>query len=109
MKTKTNTKKSLSFDRYANKYDAWFMENKNLLKSEVALVAHVLGNPGRTLSIGCGSGLFEYFLKKDFNIEVKEGIEPSESMADIARKRGMDVRIGTAEESNYGEEENDTI
>src|SRR6056297_3944594 len=109
MKTKTNTKKSLSFDQYANKYDAWFMENENLLKSEVALVAHALGNPGRTLSIGCGSGLFEYFLKKYFNIEVNEGIEPSESMTEIARKRGMEVRIGTAEESSYGEEEYGTI
>jgi len=109
MKTKTNTEKSLSFDQYANKYDAWFMGNENLLKSEVALVAHALGNPGRTLSIGCGSGLFEYFLKNDFNIEVTEGIEPSESMAEIARKRGMEVRIGTAEESTYGEEEYDTI
>ncbi|MFP3860571.1 MAG: class I SAM-dependent DNA methyltransferase [Bacteroidales bacterium] len=109
METKTNTNKTLSFDQYANKYDAWFMENETLLRSEVALVAKSLENPGKTLSIGCGSGLFESFLKKDYGIEVKEGIEPSEAMAEIARKRGMEVRIGTAEESNYGTDEYDTI
>lgn len=109
MNTKTKTQKSLSFDQYANQYDAWFMENENLLRSEVALVAYALQKPGRTLSVGCGSGLFEYFLKKDYGIEIREGIEPSEAMADIARKRGMEVTIGTAEEGDFGNEEYDTI
>jgi len=109
MKTQTKTNKKLSFDQYANKYDAWFMKNENLLRSEVALVARSLGKPGRTLSVGCGSGLFEYFLKNDHGIEIKEGIEPSEAMADIARKRGMKVSIGTAEEGDVGTEEFDTV
>ncbi len=109
METKTNTRKKLSFDQYANKYDAWFMENEILLRSEVALVARSLQKPGRTLSVGCGSGLFESFLRKDYGIEINEGIEPSEAMADIARKREMDVRIGTAEEGEFGTEEYDTI
>jgi ubiquinone/menaquinone biosynthesis C-methylase UbiE len=109
MSTKTQTNKKLSFDQYANKYDAWFMENEALLRSEVALVALSLGKPGRTLSVGSGSGLFESFLKKDYGIEITDGIEPSESMADIARKRGMNVKIGTAEEGDFGTEEYDTI
>ncbi len=109
MNTKTQTNKKLSFDQYANEYDAWFMENETLLRSEVALVARALGDPGRTLSVGCGSGLFESFLKKDYGITVEEGIEPSEAMAEIARKRGMKVTIGTAEEGKLGTEEYDTI
>jgi ubiquinone/menaquinone biosynthesis C-methylase UbiE len=109
MDTKTKKQQKLSFDQYATKYDAWFMENENLLRSEVALVAYALKNPGRTLSVGCGSGLFEYFLKNDYGIEINEGIEPSEAMADIARKRGMKVSIGTAEEGELGTEEYDTL
>ena len=40
------------FDEYAPAYDAWFLENRNVLYSEINLVAHVLKNPGRTLPVG---------------------------------------------------------
>ena len=76
------------FDEYAPAYDAWFLENRNVLYSEINLVAHVLKNPGRTLSVGCGSGLFETILAKEYGITITDGIEPSEGMAEIARKRG---------------------
>ncbi|MBS3806591.1 MAG: class I SAM-dependent methyltransferase [Bacteroidales bacterium] len=109
MSNKTQTQKKLSFDQYAGKYDAWFMENENLLRSEVALVAKVMEDCGRALSVGSGSGLFESFLKKDYDIAVAEGLEPSESMAEIAEKRGMRVTIGTAEEGDMGTETYDTI
>jgi len=109
MSTQTHTEKKLSFDQYAGKYDAWFMENENLLRSEIALVARVMKNCGRALSVGCGSGLFEYFLKKDYGITVGEGIEPSGSMAEIAKKRGMQVTLATAEEGDMGSETYDTI
>mgnify|MGYP006295646789 CR=1 FL=1 len=109
MSTNTQTQKKLSFDAYAGEYDAWFMENENLLRSEVALVASVMKDCGKALSVGCGSGLFEYFLKKDYGITVGEGIEPSEAMAEIARKRGMTVTIDTAEDADMGLETYDTI
>ena len=31
--------KNNNFDQYAEKYDAWFLENTNVLYSEAALVA----------------------------------------------------------------------
>ncbi|HOU96809.1 MAG TPA: class I SAM-dependent methyltransferase [Bacteroidales bacterium] len=98
-----------SFDMYAEKYDTWFLKNKNVLYSELKLVAHFLKNAGDILSVGCGSGLFEMLLKKEFNISVKYGIEPSKSMAEIAEKRGMIVTIETAEEGDFGENQYDTI
>jgi len=101
--------KSNSFDKYASKYDSWFFENANLLQSEVNLVAHFLKKSGEVFSIGCGSGLFESILKKDFNIEIKHGIEPSVGMAEIARKRGMKVEVVTAEEADFGSEKYDTV
>lgn len=98
-----------AFAQFANAYDEWFLKNENVLKSEVSLLAHFLEKPGRAISIGCGSGLFEAILKRDYNIIIKEGIEPAEGMAAIAKERGMDVRIGTAEGAEFGKEEYDTV
>lgn len=97
------------FDSYAPKYDAWFMENPNVLASEAALVAATLSNAGRILSVGCGSGLFEHILRRDYGIDIKNGIEPARGMAEIARARGVDVVVTTAEEADFGNESFDTI
>ena len=81
------------FDEYASQYDAWFLENRNVLYSEVNLVASVLKDAGRILSVGCGSGLFEKILREERGIDIRDGIEPSPAMAEIARKRGVSVTI----------------
>lgn len=70
--------KKETFDHHANRYDAWFMDNTNLLMSEAKLVAHFLKGAQNILSVGCGSGLFESILKKEFNITIEKGIEPIE-------------------------------
>ncbi|MBQ4148038.1 MAG: hypothetical protein II593_08675, partial [Prevotella sp.] len=65
--------------------------------SELRLFKKVLGDiSGKTLlSVGCGSGLFESYIENS-NIE---GIEPSADMAEIARKRGINViKIGLIED-----------
>lgn len=98
-----------SFDVYATEYDSWFIENRNVLESEVKLVASCLKDAGDVLSIGCGSGLFEKILADKYGIIINKGIEPSSSMAEIAVKRGMDVIVATGEEADYGQEEFDTV
>ncbi|HEX3006876.1 MAG TPA: methyltransferase domain-containing protein [Bacteroidales bacterium] len=98
-----------SFDQYASKYDAWFLKNRNVLYSEVKLVSHFLQDAGDVFSVGCGSGLFEMILEKEFNILIKYGLEPSEGMADIARKRGMHVEITTIENASLGNEKYNTV
>ncbi len=97
------------FDQYAAKYDAWFMENRNVLYSEVNLVASVLAGAGRILSVGCGSGLFEAILRQERGISIRDGIEPSAAMAEIARKRGLNVAVATAEDADFGTGAYDTI
>ena len=97
------------FDEYAATYDAWFLDNPNVLESEVRLVASTLRNAGRVLSVGCGSGLIEKIMRDEFGITVTDGVEPSPAMAEIARKRGMDVTEATAEEFDYPAGEYDTI
>lgn len=97
------------FDEYASAYDAWFLENRNVLYSEVELVASVLKDAGRILSVGCGSGLFETILDKEYGIRITQGIEPSVGMAEIARKRGLEVTIATAEQADFGNDTYDTL
>ncbi len=98
-----------SFDKHASLYDAWFIDNPNVLFSEAKLVATTLKGAHRILSVGCGSGLFEKILKKSFGITITDGIEPAEGMAAIARQRGVDVVVATAEEGDFGNGKYDTI
>lgn len=97
------------FDEYAATYDAWFLDNPNVLESEVRLVASTLRDGGNILSVGCGSGLFEKIMRERFGISVTDGVEPSGAMAEIARKRGMNVVEATAEEFDYPQGLYDTI
>ncbi len=96
------------FDGYADKYDEWFMKNENLFTSELRLFKKALGDiSGKTLlSVGCGSGLFESYIENS-NIE---GIEPSADMAEIARKRGINViKIGLIEDVELTDDKYDII
>ena len=99
-----------SFDEYASVYDAWFLENRNVLASEAALVAEAVKcGDGPVLSVGCGSGLFELILKNEYGLTVTDGLEPSPGMAEIAAKRGMKVTIATGEEYEFPKDKYRTV
>lgn len=103
--------KAKMFDGYANAYDQWFMKNENVFASELKLLHRMLEplEKKTILSIGCGSGLFESALKREYGIHVQYGVEPSTDMAKIARKRGMTDFIGDAERSELAENSYDVI
>lgn len=98
------------FDGYANKYDEWFMENENMYLTELNVVEMALKsvNTEKSLSVGCGSGLFEVSLK-DRGITITDGLEPSEDMAAIAEKRGLNVIVGIIEDAKLEEDHYDCI
>ena len=99
------------FDGYADKYDQWFLTNNRVFESELKLL-HACLNPlkkDKILSVGCGSGLFESALKREYDIIVEYGLEPSTDMAKIAEKRGVKVEIGDAETTLLKDEEYDVI
>lgn len=98
-----------AFDEHADKYDAWFLKNPNVLESEVLLVRYCLREPGKALSVGCGTGLFESILRRRWGIVVGHGLEPTERSAGVARVRGLEVTIGFAEEMPYPDESFDTV
>lgn len=97
------------FDEHAEKYDAWFLKNRNILESEVLLLKYFLAEPGKALSVGCGSGLFERLLRTEHGIDIRFGVEPAEGMVKIAEKRGMTVKNGTAAALPFGAEEFNTV
>ncbi|HZD16777.1 MAG TPA: class I SAM-dependent methyltransferase [Actinomycetota bacterium] len=97
------------FDEHAQEYDAWFLKNQSILTSEVLLLERLLRTPGKALSVGCGSGLFEQLLRTRHGLEVRYGVEPAEGMARIAERRGLTVRRGTAENLPFEDEEFDTV
>jgi ubiquinone/menaquinone biosynthesis C-methylase UbiE len=97
------------FDEHAEKYDAWFLKNMKILESEVLLLKRCLHDPGESLSVGCGSGLFEHILRTQYGIDIHFGVEPASDMARIAEMRGMEVKIAVAEELPFGANEFDTV
>lgn len=97
-----------AFDDLAGTYDAWFLDNQAILGSEVLLLKRVLGDPGVALSVGCGTGLFEWILREQHGITIRHGVEPSADMAGIAEKRGLEVRSGSAEDLPYPDARFDT-
>ena len=88
-----------AFDESAKDFDEWFGKNKAVFESELLAEQQFITDPERTVSIGLGSGLF------DARLGIKFGVEPSESMAALARKRGIDVKIGSAENVPFEDEQ----
>ena len=79
------------FDRYYQKYDAWYDKHKFAYLSELEAIKRVLPKKGKGLEIGVGTGRFAVPLKIQF------GIDPSKKMLEFAQKRGIDVRVGEGE------------
>lgn len=73
------------FDEYAPDYDRWFDENARVYQSEVEVVRRVIPATGNGIEIGVGTGRFA----APCGIQI--GIDPSESMARIAKRRGVAV------------------
>ena len=88
------------FDRYYKKYDMWYDKNRFAYLSELEAIKKVLPNKSKGLEIGVGTGRFAQALGIEF------GIDPSPNMLKIAKKRGIDVRLGNGERLPF---KNDTF
>ncbi|MBK6586475.1 MAG: class I SAM-dependent methyltransferase [Coprothermobacter sp.] len=86
-----NIKKIAPFEKHAKEYDAWFDENKLVYLSELEAVKSMLPEGGMGIEIGVGTGRFAS------QLGIKLGLEPSKSMASLARQRGIEVVEGVAE------------
>jgi len=79
------------YDHFASEYDNWFEKHSNLYKSELLAVKQAIPQNKKGIEIGVGTGRFAGPLN------IKDGVEPSASMAALAKQRGIHVFNGIAE------------
>src|SRR5579864_3063165 len=80
-----------AFEQHAQQYDAWFERNRAACEAELRAIKEALPTGGAALEIGVGTGRFAA------RLGIRFGVEPSSAMAAIAKSRGIEVEIGTAE------------
>ncbi|NAS12268.1 class I SAM-dependent methyltransferase [Poritiphilus flavus] len=88
------------FDSHVEDYEAWYDNYPAVYESEInALREHFQKLPEniRGIEVGLGTGRFAKPLG------IKEGAEPSQAMAAVATKRGIQVVDGVAENLPYGD------
>ena len=90
------------FEEHSDQYEEWFEENRYIYESELQAVKEKLPS-GNGVEIGVGSGRFAAPLR------VKLGVEPSRKMAEIARRRGIKVVEGTAEDLPFSDSQFDFV
>ena len=91
--------------------DSTFQARPAVYESRLRLLHRALTtkDPGRILSIGVGSGIFETLLRDRYGIQVAETVEPSTSLGSQARAKGLDVIQATAQSYDYAGAPYDTI
>ena len=88
---------SIFFNKYYKKYDAWYDENRFAFLSEVEAIKKVIPQEGYGLEIGVGSGRFAEALG------ISVGIDPSDKMVELARKREVDARLECGEKISFND------
>ncbi|MCK4698827.1 MAG: class I SAM-dependent methyltransferase [Bacteroidales bacterium] len=83
--------KTKPFDDCLNEYEVWFIQNSAVYFSELKAIKDISGVPENAVEVGVGSGLFAEPLG------IKTGIDPSETMREKAKERGIHVVDGVAE------------
>jgi SAM-dependent methyltransferase len=83
------------FDRNVQQYEEWFVKHPFAYVSELHAVRELLPLTENGIEIGVGTGRFAAPLG------IRQGVEPSRSMAEVARKKGLDVISGVAENLPY--------
>ena len=80
-----------AFENNVRRYEAWFEENPFAYVSELHAVQELLPLNANGIEIGIGTGRFAVPLG------IVAGIDPSPAMAELARKKGVEVFLGVAE------------
>ena len=85
------TDTSTAFDQNTVEYDNWFDKHPAIYQSEILALKQAIPEDKTGIEIGVGSGRFAEPL------HIKYGVEPSASMAALAKQRGVKVIHAEAE------------
>jgi len=94
--------KTGAFDTQVDRYEGWFEKNRFAYESQIEAVRSVLP-PGSGVEVGVGTGRFAAPLG------IKLGVDPSGSMREVARKKGVDVVTCVAEDLPFPGESLDFV
>ena len=86
------------FNQGAEDFEIWFKNNKNIFMTEFKALEKMVTDPENCISIGIGNGLLAE------KLGIKKGIEPSQAMAELARKKGIEVIEGRAKQFHWQRE-----
>lgn len=91
------------FEDHPDLYEEWFVRNDYVYKSEIEAINSLMPVFKKGIEIGAGSGRFAV----PFNIKI--GLEPSENMGYLAKKRGIKIVKGVAEKMPFEDESFDMV
>lgn len=81
-----------AFEEFSKEYEEWFDKNEKVYQAEIETVKKLMPDFKKGIEIGIGSGKFA------LPLGIKEGIEPSSKMSELARSKGLKVKGGYAED-----------
>ncbi len=91
------------FDSHVDDYESWFEKNRFAYLSEVEAVKALWPGVDSAIEIGVGSGRFAAPLG------IKMGVDLSEEMAKVARNRGIQVVIASADSLPFEDNSFDAV
>ena len=92
-----------SFEKYSKEYDEWFTKNHNIYLAEFNAIKSLIPSDRFGVEIGVGSGRFA------LPLGIKIGVEPSKKMAEISRKKGIQVYEAVAEQLPFNDKKFDFV
>lgn len=91
------------YSQKALAYDQWFKDHHLIFQSELLAIKTLMPATDNILEVGVGTGVFAEAL------QVKKGLEPAEGMAALAKKRGIDLVQGYAEDMPFPDSSFDAV
>jgi len=92
-----------SFEKYSKEYDEWFTKNQDIYLAEFNAMKSLFSSDKFGIEIGVGSGRFA------LPLGIKIGVEPSKKMAEISRKKGIQVYEAVAEQLPFNDKKFDFV
>ena len=91
------------FEKYSKEYDEWFIRNQDIYLAELNAIKRLVPSGKFGVEIGVGSGRFA------LPLGVKVGVDPSKKMAEISRKKGIQVYEAVAEQLPFNDKKFDFV
>lgn len=91
------------FDRHAREYDRWFDAHDVIYQAELAALRKFVPQMGMGIDVGVGTGRFAVPLRVQF------GLDPSRTMLQVARRRGLRVCQAVGEQMPFHDGQFDVV